>query len=172
MIKSFLKYTFCICVGSILLLASCERDDICAASTPTTPLLIIRFYDAANPTELKAVSNLDIIENGTGITESGTFSSDSIAIPLRTNMDITSLELILNSTSDIDDTENPINADLINFEYTRSEDFISKACGFRVIYNDLQEFRAPQDDGFWIQNLIIDNSTIDNETTAHIRIFH
>ena len=38
--------------------SSCEKDDICDANTPTTPRLIIDFYDATNPTALKNVINL------------------------------------------------------------------------------------------------------------------
>jgi len=32
---------------------NCEKDDICAETTPTTPKLVIEFYDNANPTVLK-----------------------------------------------------------------------------------------------------------------------
>jgi hypothetical protein len=30
--------------------SSCEKDDICDANTPTTPQLVIEFYDAVNTT--------------------------------------------------------------------------------------------------------------------------
>ena len=53
---------------SLLLAVSfwnCEKDDICAEGTPTTPRVIIEFYDAANPTVLKNVTNLRVEEFGT-----------------------------------------------------------------------------------------------------------
>ena len=34
-------------------LSGCEKDDICDANTPTTPRLIISFYDYNNPTVKK-----------------------------------------------------------------------------------------------------------------------
>ena len=162
-----LRYLYFI-ISVSALFASCERDDICAESTPTTPLLIIRFYDADNPTEFKAVTNLGVVEDGD--TNGLLFNTDSIAIPLRTEIDETRFQFVINATAA--DEDNPTNEDIINFNYTRTEDYISKACGFRVTYDGLQEARAAQDDGFWIQDLIISNTTIDNETAAHIRIFH
>lgn len=161
---------FGISLFALLLLAtSCERDDICAESTPTTPLLIIRFYDFDNPSEFKVPTNLGIAESDQ---ENGLlFNSDSIAIPLRTDVDQTSFRFVLNATGETD-TEDISNEDLIDFTYERTEDYVSKACGFRITYDGLGESRTPQPDGFWIQDLIIDNNTVDNETTAHIRIFH
>ena len=158
-----------LCLVGLLVFQSCERDDICAATTPTTPQLILRFYDAENPSEFKAVSNLVVAEVGaiTGIE----FTGDSLAIPLRTNIDITAFRFIVNATSDISD-DNPINEDLVNFEYTRSEDYVSKACGFRTTYDQLRLARDGQDDGSWIQDVIIQNTTIDIEISAHIRILH
>ena len=43
---------------------SCERDDICAESTATTPQLIIEFYDASNPDDLKSVPRLTVYGEG------------------------------------------------------------------------------------------------------------
>ena len=42
-------------------LSSCEKDDICDANTPTTPRLVITFYDNAAPTTLKTVTNLKVV---------------------------------------------------------------------------------------------------------------
>lgn len=152
-----------------VLFVSCERDDICAESTPTTPLLIIRFYDAENPTEFKAASDLVVAEVGASI--GLVFTGDSIAIPLRTEVDVTSYRFTINANADID-AENPPNEDLINFEYSRSEEYVSKACGFRTLYEQLAQARDGQDDGSWIQDVIIDNTTVNDATAAHIRIFH
>ena len=40
----------------LLLSLSCERDDICATSTPTTPLLTIGFLDGDNINETKSLN--------------------------------------------------------------------------------------------------------------------
>jgi hypothetical protein len=156
-------------VAIATLMVSCERDDICAESTPTTPLLIIRFYDAENPTEFKAASDLVVAEVGASIGLA--FTSDSIAIPLRTEVDITAYRFTINANADID-AEEPFNEDLINFDYVRTEEYVSKACGFRTLYEQLNSARDGQDDGSWIQDLIIDNTNVNDATAAHIRIFH
>ena len=39
---------------------SCEKDDVCDASTPTTPRLIIKFYDNQNPASVRLVKDLKI----------------------------------------------------------------------------------------------------------------
>ena len=150
------------------LLNSCERDDICPGDTPVTPQLVIDFFDIENPTEALAPRNLGIIEEGaeTGFAISGT----SILIPLRTNVDQTRYLFVLNSSDPTD--ENPENTDLLVFDYTRTDNFISKACGFRVTYSGLQEQVFANDDGFWIENIEVVNPIIDNENETHIRIFH
>ncbi|MFT5863940.1 MAG: hypothetical protein ACI828_002608 [Flavobacteriales bacterium] len=168
MIKTTFKILGVLAVLTILLV-SCERDDICAESTPTTALLIIRFYDADNPTEFKAASDLVVAEVGasTGLI----FTGDSIAIPLRTDIDITTYRFTNNANADID-ADNPPNEDLINFDYIRTEEYVSKACGFRSLYEQLGIARDGQDDGSWIRELIIDNTSVNDATAAHIRIFH
>jgi hypothetical protein len=81
---------------SLLLAVSfwnCEKDDICAEGTPVTPRLIIEFYDAANPTVLKSVTNLGVIEPT--FTEGFGFTGvNKIQVPLRTTADITTLNFI------------------------------------------------------------------------------
>ena len=41
-----------------LLFISCEKDDVCPATTQTTPRVIIEFYDIAAPDEIKAIPGL------------------------------------------------------------------------------------------------------------------
>jgi hypothetical protein len=106
-------------------LSGCEKDDICDANTPTTPRLIITFYDINNPTVRKKVTNLKVIgldqDEGIIFNESALdeakylTSSDSIAVPLRTNAETTTYDFILNSGN-----PNPllINSDRLTFAYT------------------------------------------------------
>ncbi len=53
---------------------SCEKDDICDATTPTTPRLVIEFYDSliATPT-LKNLTNFKAV--ATGMDEGVVFNS-------------------------------------------------------------------------------------------------
>ncbi len=150
--------------------SSCERDDICAETTPTTPLLIIRFYDADNPAALKAPNNLSIITLDPA--EESLFletSSASIAIPLRTTDNTTTYAFTVNSNED--DIE-PQNEDIVTFTYLIEQEYVNKACGFRVIYSDLDNGVISQEDGPWIQNIDIENAIINDQAQAHISIFH
>ena len=133
---------------------NCEKDDICASDTPTTPRLIIEFYDNANQTELKNVTNLGIVE--TSLTEGFAFNAVStITVPLRTNQDTTTINFILNGSDD-DDT-NDI-SDVITFNYSRIETYISRACGYKTtfILNDTDGLVIPTSN--WISSYeIIEN---------------
>ena len=44
----------------LLTLLYCESDDICPETTPTTPRIIITFYDINNPDEKKTVESLAV----------------------------------------------------------------------------------------------------------------
>jgi len=159
--------------GSILLsictlLSSCERDDICAESTPVTPLLVIDFFDIENPTEPKIPMNLLVVENGD--TEGLLFNTASISIPLRTNTDQTDFLFIVNTGDE--GIETPENIDGFSINYVRIEEYISKACGFRITYDAIDPNRTAETDGFWIQDIQVINTTVEDETSAHIQVFH
>lgn len=157
-----------ICFGQ----SACERDDICAESTPTTPLLVIDFFDANNPDEPKVPANLAVFENGEiDINNVRLFNASSIGIPLRTDVDQTVYQFVLNSTA-VEDSEEEFNTDLLTFTYERSEDFVSKACGFRVTYDGLFAQSEGGDDNSWINDLEILTPLVVNDTITHIRILH
>jgi hypothetical protein len=166
-------------IAIILLLSiafsACEKDDICVDGD--TPLLIIRFYDAENPTEFKAVPGLRVIGVGKD-TPVDTFSDrlstlDSISIPLKTNNPVTEFDFILDSATDANGDETG-DIDLLSFNYTLNEKFVSRACGFIPNYENLNSdfTTAPEN---WIQSVEIIKDTIQletEETTAHVKIFH
>lgn len=150
--------------------SSCERDDICAESTPVTPLLVIDFFDIENPTEPKTPVNLTIREVDGDTLEGSPFNSSTISIPLRTNADQTNFLFILNTGSE--ELETPENTDGFSVNYVRIEEYISKACGFRITYDALDPNRTAETNGFWIQDIQVTNTTVDDETSTHIQIFH
>ena len=78
---------------------NCEKDDICAETTPTTPKVIIEFYDASNPTVLKNVTFLEYVEASSTDTLPANGVS-KIEIPLKTNENSTTFKLILNGGDD------------------------------------------------------------------------
>lgn len=148
---------------------NCEKDDICAEGTPVTPRLIIEFYDAANPTVLKNVTNLDVIEST--LTEGFGFTGVSkIQVPLRTTADFTSLNFIQNG-SDTNTTND--NIDAITFNYDRVDEYISRACGFKTLFflNDTNAIVLTPDSNNWIQNIIITQTNIETENEVHVKIY-
>ncbi|MGB5228617.1 MAG: DUF6452 family protein [Eudoraea sp.] len=155
---------------AIISFIACEKDDICVDGD--TPLLIIQFYDNENPSELKAVPSLRVIglgQSSTVNTITDRTSLDSIALPLRINEANTGFILIADS-ADEDDLETG-NNDTLTFNYSTLEVFISKACGYIANYDDLGE-QLTTDNENWIQNIEIVSPLIQQQDSAHVKIFH
>jgi len=146
----------------------CEKDDICAEGTPTTPNVVIEFYDAGNPEALKLVTNLGVI--APGFTEGIGYNGVSkIEIPLKTNEDVTTLHFIQNGSDD--DSTND-NIDVLIFNYTRENIYISRACGFKTVFTlDITNPILTSDSDNWIQNITIEEPNIQNENETHIKIY-
>ncbi len=149
--------------------SSCEKDDICDANTPTTPKVVIEFYDAANPTTLKNVTNLGVIApgftNGFGFTV-----TSKIKVPLKTFQDSSILHFIQNGS--IDPTTDD-NLDEITFNYNRKTVYVSRACGYKTLFtlNTTNPITVTPDSNNWIQNVIVSQPNIENEDETHIKIY-
>jgi hypothetical protein len=165
----------------------CERDDICAESTATTPQLIIEFYDASNPDDLKSVPRLTVYGEGlpnpnppeTEVDETIVFNTNTSAISLpllignegETTTSRFILEQDTNLRLDEDDTT-VSNIDIIDLSYTSEFIYVSRACGYKSIFNNLELDIEAIDGTFWINNIEITETTIENENTVHVRILH
>ena len=149
--------------------SSCEKDDICDANTPTTPKVVIEFYDVANPTTLKNVTNLGVI--APGFTNGFEFTATSkIKVPLKTFEDTSILHFIQNGSMDpISDD----NLDEITFNYSRKTVFVSRACGFKTLFalNTTNPITVTPDSNNWIQSVIVSQPNIENEDETHIKIY-
>lgn len=165
----------------ILALSGCEKDDICAEATPTTPTLILRFYDFANPDETKSVSNLRISgidDNDEEFVIFESLNTDSIAVPLHTDMNSTRFIFHLDYAEDNngtpDDESDDIilgNPDEVTMAYEREEVYVSRACGFKTVFNNVT--MNAQDDGErWIVRTETINELVENELSAHIKVLH
>lgn len=153
-------------------LSGCEKDDICDATTVTTPRLVIEFYDnnIATPT-LKNVTGLNVIAQGytTPITFNGV---SKIQIPLKTTDDTTTFRFILNG-SDSDPTND--NEDLLQFNYTRNNIFVSRACGYKTLFNlndtnPIIQSEPTTPDGIWMNTITIVKSNLESENEVHVQI--
>ena len=178
-----MRYILCLLLLSSLLLTNCERDDICPEDTPTTPQLIIRFYDLANPDNFKSVPNFRIQgvgnENFLG-SYAGTSATDSIALPLRTDAFTTEYLLHKNYSYDDNDTPNDTsddiiggNEDIITVSYDTESVYVSRACGYKTVFRNV-EITVTNDGDTWIQLVqpVNDIQSVENETAANFKIWN
>ncbi|MEM0577889.1 DUF6452 family protein [Flavobacterium polysaccharolyticum] len=163
--------------------SSCEKDDICDANTPTTPRMVIKFFDINNPTVEKSVSNLKVI--GEGMTDGVIFNASSsgeskflantskISIPLKTNATTTTFSFTLNSGST---NTALVNTDVIKFNYTTNEVYVSRACGFKTLFEmsattPFEHTDGPASDTKWMTVVQLQKTNINNENETHLSIF-
>lgn len=147
-------------------IGACEKDDFCILN-PITPKLVLRFYDDANKETLKDAKNLSIwAESKDTIIEYKSISTDSVAIPLNSLANETIYHLKVNNENGA-----VINNEIATFtiKYITEEEYISRSCGYKVIFNEVT-FAA---DNTWIKSFTPATlTTIDNQNTAHVQIFH
>lgn len=160
---------------------SCEPDDICSASTATTPNLILETYDVENPENILAITRLAI--GGVGndfLLTNGIVSAQKITLPLKTDANTTQYVLIkdatINNNGTPDDaTDDTIdgNYDTITISYTREDIYVSRACGYKTIFKNVSFIIEPDGDN-WIKSRqpLNDNQSVEDETETHFNIFH
>ena len=172
-----MKKTFLLLLFFAFTFSSCEKDDICDANTPTTPRLVISFYDFLNPSILKNVTNLKVVGEGmpSGVLFNGaeTSSANTISIPLKTVGTTTTYSFTLNSGN-----TNPalVDEDIIKFDYTTQELFVSRACGYKTNFtldatNPYTHTDATATNQKWIKFISVEKNNIENENEIHIKIF-
>ncbi|WP_228851652.1 DUF6452 family protein [Aegicerativicinus sediminis] len=166
LLKAFLAL---IILGFIIVLYNCERDDICSSATPTTPHLIIRFFDIDNQDAGKTVNDLTIFGEGSEIPIYNLADIDSIALPLNIEGEGISTTTKFQF---IQDAANNPNIDEIEVTYTPEFVYVSRACGYKSIFNDLQIRIISEGIENWVRLSEIIYSTVDNETEAHVYLFH
>ncbi|MFM2231156.1 MAG: hypothetical protein RL607_2414 [Bacteroidota bacterium] len=160
-------------LAMLFVLSGCEKDDICSGDSTTTPRLVIEFYDVANLTQTKNVSNLVLKTNG--IAETINFNGVSkIYVPLDTSAETTHFQFIQNGGDD--DATND-NIDEITINYTRTSQYVSRACGYKMNFvlnttNGFEFTDTTPNDGLWIQTMGVVQSTIANENEIHVKLFY
>jgi hypothetical protein len=161
---------------------SCESDDVCDGSIPTTPSLVIEVYDATNTSSTRATTNLKITEVGNSNAlvfenNSTLLNTTKFKIPLKSNTNSVSYEFASNANL-INNVINPaINKDIITYNYTTKDVYISRACGYKTTYeigdfnyaNNVVDFAS--ENSKWIKNIQFITKTIDNETNVHLKIY-
>jgi hypothetical protein len=163
--------------------SSCEPDDICDPTTPTTPRMLIKFYDISNASVQKNVTDLKVIGEGmsegvvlnpAGIDDAKYLTNgNSILLPLKTDADVVKYKFILNYGN-----KNPllVNEDNFEFKYTRENIYVSRACGFKTVFNldpnnpFIHTDSTPADQK-WVKYVIAEKLNITSENETIIKIF-
>lgn len=160
--RSILLFIFCTAIFS-----RCEKDDFCTKD-PVTPKLVLRFYDANDRDQLKNTERLSIWAAGKDtIPDYKSVATDSVSIPLNSTIIETVYHLKINA---FDGNLASNQTTTFTIQYTPVEEFVSRSCGFRVIFNDVA---FSSDTSTWIQDYTPTTlTTIDNQSTAHVQIFH
>lgn len=159
---------------------SCEKDDICPDETPTTPSLVIEFYEDGNRSLLKNITGLSVRAEGMNrlvrLTDAGdTIVSgiSTIKIPLKTDTDSVNYIFTLNTGNTPTDTGDDANDNAVTFNYTRNEVYVSRACGFKTLYtlNETTGIVADTQNIPWILETAVVKTNIEDENEEHIRIY-
>ncbi len=184
------KISLLIVIIFAIITGSCERDDICAEATPTTPRLFVEFYDNVNLDELKPVRRLRVIGLDANNNPVDTLSLEnanptSVLLPLRIGLEgeLTTTRYILEKDSDLaddeEDPEDPTDStiDIIEINYTPQFVYVSRACGYKSIFEfgldgNFRRVMEDDDETDWIRRTEIAIDFIENEDEAQVYIFH
>ena len=104
-------------------------------------------------------------------------NTNAIALPLLIGDEgvITTSRFILEKDTDLrldeDDTTNS-DVDIIEISYTTEFVYVSRACGYKSIFNNVDINIEATDGSFWINNIEVLETTIENENTVHVSILH
>ncbi|WP_431136634.1 DUF6452 family protein [Psychroserpens mesophilus] len=155
---------------------SCERDDICPEDVPTTPRLIVEFYDLLDQETIKNVPNLRVqgVDNDNPLSSfSGTSDVNKVELPLKTDENSTQFRFIKDYAID-DDGNVTGNEDIITINYIPENIYVSRACGYKTIYKAVSIQFDTDDMNPWIAlaQPLNDNQSIEDETTTHFKFFH
>ena len=165
-----------------LWIKSCERDDLCSESTPTTPNLIIDVFNIDSQENKKNVQNLVVadIDLETTLPNYTLVSSNNIVLPLKTTENSTQFILIKGASINDNDTPEDStddffegNYDTLTINYSRKDVYVSRACGYKTIFENVT-LTIEEDDDNWIlsQQPLNPNQSVEDETAAHFNIFH
>ncbi|WGH76287.1 DUF6452 family protein [Tenacibaculum tangerinum] len=145
-------------------LAACEKDDFCTQN-PVTPNLVLTFYDKDETNDKKNAARLSVIAEGKTDSLFINRTTDSIAIPLNSLSQKTVYNLKIN---DVDGTIATNQTATLTIEYNPKEDYVSRSCGFRIIFENVT-----LDHTNWIDSLSTKEiPLIDNQARAHVQVFH
>ena len=144
---------------SLILILSCEKDDICIEGSDNTKRITIGFLDdeTKNPTVISLV-NLKSIGNDSIIHE--TFSGQSIKLPLKVNSNKTQYLL---DNNDLIDT--------LTIYHQSVHQYLNRSCGYISNFLINTQTEITKTTG-WIREITVEKDSIFNEEKTNIFIHY
>ena len=144
---------------SLILILSCEKDDICIEGSDNTNRITIGFLDdkTKNPTGISLV-NLKSIGNDSIIHE--TFSGESIKLPLKVNSNKTQFLL---DNNDLIDT--------LTIYHQSIHQYLNRSCGYKSNFIINSQTEITKQTG-WIREISVIKDSIFNEEQTNIFIHY
>ena len=144
---------------SLILILSCEKDDICIEGPDNTNRITIGFLDdkTKNPTGISLV-NLKSIGNDSIIHE--TFSGQSIKLPLKVNS--TKTQFLLDN-NDLIDT--------LTIYHQSIHQYLNRSCGYKSNFIINSQTEITKQTG-WIRKISVIKDSIFNEEETNIFIHY
>jgi len=155
---NYKKSFFFLLGASFLFFSSCEKDDVCIGAA--TPKLIARFYNFNSQSETKPTADLSVIALPLQDTLYKHVAIDSISLPLDTQKNYTEYVFIEGT-----------NPDTLKISYDLNPYFVSKACGYIMLFENVTIQLKPDND-LWIKQIEILQNNIKIDTSAHVKIYH
>jgi hypothetical protein len=160
-------------LAAALVLAGCQKDDLCTADQSSSPRMVVVFKDATNPSIVKTAPNLRIKEIGSSEFAPLNFEgatllteADTIYLPLRSLNTLTSYNFYT-------EEDGVINIDNIDFRYLTKDVYVSRACGFKTDYENLTLLRTEENpSNLWITGAVVISNTVNNSNEVHVEIRH
>ena len=161
-------------LSAISIFISCEKDDICGETEPTTPGLYVAFfnYEDQNIQRLETITAYAVGQEDKTIQSNG----NKLILPFR--LDKQETTWVLNRSIGIG-TEKVVVKDTLTFKYRTTTDFLNKACGYVSTFSLLQNGTSPvlngkEDvkEGNWIKLYETLTNEIENDETPHFQIYY
>lgn len=161
-------------VALTLVLMACEKDDICGKDEPTTPSLLLEFYDYND--QNRQMNNL--VEAYVSGRENEIIKSNGYKLKLPLKLAEPETSWILKTTV-IVNNQQQIKLDTLTFKYVVNTHYLNKACGYISTFSLKQDGTSPLLNGSatittgnWIKFYITETNEIQDDKKAHFKIYY
>ncbi|MHC5201666.1 DUF6452 family protein [Myroides sp. LJL119] len=158
---------------SCFVVSSCEKDDICSQEEPTTPSLVVEFFDYLDQeVPNNGLVRAYVVGEPDHIIQS---NSNKIILPLRLDASTTSWVLEISKQ---DQDQVSVFKDTLSFAYQVHTKYLNKACGYVSTFSLNQDGSSPllngkkQSTGNWIKQYQTQKNEITDQNEAHLKIFY